>query len=262
VRTSPRPDPKSRLTISRRLLNPGTPAVFNGSVFPSCPLGKPVDVHIARQNPTPTKQEKPATKPRSLVNLFGGQRSVSSGSIGTQSHTGSIEPPALAPNALTRHRTGDDLHAIMPISAWTIEASLHLKPIAKAITASVATSLQTALDIGDSQLNNMVLEFVKRFHPSAKTPVQPTPPAADPNSNLHEVDLANADIVAITAALQEFYHDARQRLEAANRERIALADALSDEREKEVKDGRPEFIDVDKSLEQLEAFLCETLYDK
>lgn len=219
-------------------------------------------MHIARQNPTPTKQEKPATKPRSLVNLFGGQRSVSASSIGSSSQAVSHEAPALAPNPLTRNKNGDDSHAVMPISAWTIETSLHLKPIAKAITASVATSLQATLDIGDSQLNYMVLDFVKRFHPSAKTPVQPTPPASDPNSNLHEVDLANADIVAITAALQEFYHDARQRLEAANRERSALADALSDEREKEDKEALPEFIDVDRSLEQVEAFLCETLYDK
>lgn len=104
----------------------------------------------------------------------------------------------------------------------------------------------------------MTLAFIKRFHPSSKTPVQPTPPASDPNANLDQVDLANADIVAVTAAMQEFYHDARQRLEAANRERVALIDALAEKEEK----GSPDLIDVDTTLEKVEAFLCETLYDK
>jgi len=221
-----------------------------------------VDVHIVRQNLVPPKQEKPPSKPRSLVNLFGGQRSVSSGSITIQAQAATDDSPALVPNPLTRHKSGENSPAVMAIPAWTIEASLHLKPIAKAISASVATRLQAVLDVGDSQLNSMVLDFVKRFHPSPKTPTQPIPPASDPNSNLHEVDLANADIIAVTAAMQEFYHDARQRLEAANRERNALADALSDDGENAIKNPPSDLIDVDKSLEQVEAFLCETLYDK
>lgn len=245
-----------------RLLNPGTPAVSDGQAFPSCRIGKAVNVHIARQSSIPTKQAKPATKPRSLVNLFGGQRSVSAGGVPSTASAPSDEAPALAPNPLARAQAGDGLHATMPIPAWTVDSIFHSKPIAKAISASVATRLQTALDVGDSQLNKMLLDFVKRFHPSSKTPTQPTSLPLEPNSNLDEVDLANADIATVTAAIQEFYHDARQRLEAANRERNALADALTEEEEKGSIGVPLELIDVDKTLEQVEAFLCETLYDK
>lgn len=149
----------------------------------------------------------------------------------------------------------------MSIPAWSVAGPLHSKLIAKAISASIATRLQAELDMGDTQLNNMVLDFVRRFHPSSKTPVQPTPPSFDPNSNLDKVDLANADVVAVTAAMQEFYHDARQRIEEANRERRALADALEDGQEKDVK-ASADLIPVEESLEKIEAFLCETLYDK
>lgn len=247
-----------------RLLNPGTPAISDGHIFPSRRIGKPVNVHIARQSPVPAKQAKPATKPRSLVNLFGGQRSVSTSSIASTSGAlpRSDEAPAMAPNPLVGTPVANGTHATMPIPAWTVDSTLHSKPIAKAISASVATRLSTALDVGDDQLNGMVLDFVKRFHPSSRTPIQPTSLPMEPNSNLDDVDLANTDITTVTAAIQEFYHDARQRMEAANRERSALAEALSDDGEKTSKDVRHSLIDVDRTLEQVEEFLCETLYDK
>jgi hypothetical protein len=107
----------------------------------------------------------------------------------------------------------------------------------------------------------MVLKFIRRYHPSSRTPTQPAAPASDPNENLGSVDLANADIIAVTAAVQEFFHDARQRLEEANRERTSLADAIGEEEEKG-EARKAHLLDVDQCLERVEAFVCETLYDK
>lgn len=171
------------------------------------------------------------------------------------------DPSAPPAGSLQRVQHPSESQSSLPVQAWTIQSPLHSKSIAKAIQTSIANHLQSGADLGDTQLNDMVLAFVRRFHPSSKTPIQPTPPASDPSHNLDEVDLANADIVAATAAMQEFYHDARQRLEAANRERLALSDALSDDDEKEVK-ASLDLIDVDSVLEKVEALLCETLYDK
>lgn len=72
--------------------------------------------------------------------------------------------------------------------------------------------------------------------------------------------LTHAKVDECTTAMQEFLYDVRNRLEDAQQERLALAEALQepgDEKSKEIT-----YLDVDASLEKVEALVCELLYDK
>lgn len=222
-------------------------------------LGKTVDVHILRHSPSTLQQPKTGARPRSLVNFFGGQRSASSGQVPTAS-SGSPKSSDLAvPLAAgpTSRIAGDTLHAMMTIPAWTIEKALITKRLSKAMQESLAVHIESSLNLGDPALTEMVFSFIRRFHPTSKTPTQVTSPAPDPNANLEDYDLANADSVVVTAAVQEFFHDVRQKLDELNKDRTMLSETPN-----LVEKQTTEPVNVEESLEKIEAFVCEVLYDK
>jgi hypothetical protein len=152
----------------------------------------------------------------------------------------------------------------MPILAWPVESVLVGKKLVKAVYHSIDARTKAALAGEDTKVVEMTIAFLRRFHPAYKM-LSSTSPITE-----EEVDkdsssrsLLHAKIDDITTAMQEYFYDVHLRLEQAQQERAALAEALEDEElsEKAAKENAKQN-STDLSLEKVEAFVCDMLYDK
>lgn len=152
----------------------------------------------------------------------------------------------------------------MPVIAWPIENMLIGKKLVKAIHQSIESRTKAQLGKEDGKVVEMTTQFLKRFHPPYKMLSSASPiTEEDADKDNSTGSLCHAKVEDITTAMQEFYYDVQLRLEQAQQEMVALAEALedSDLSEKAEREG-PQRGSTDESLEKVEAFVCEMLYDK
>lgn len=148
------------------------------------------------------------------------------------------------------------------IAAWPIDNILHGKKLAKAIASNLESTTRKILEKEDLRIVESTIAFLKRFqavYGSSSVPASATEESDEKQSA--PSSLFNADMDTMTTAMQEFFYDALLRLEQAEQERLALAEAMQEESEKEKSalSGGPS---IDESLERIEGLVCDMLYDR
>ena len=223
-------------------------------------IGNRMELHIPRLSPSSAspKASRPA-KPRTLASLFGGNRGTTVPSTSAkQAATDGDNAVGLAASPMPNASTGT-----IAVVAWPIESVLSGKKLAKNILHHIEQRTRSHLRAEDSRIVDLTIRFLHRFNATVNAPPSPMSKTEERKESDAggSTSLLGSSIDDVTSAVQEFLYDVQLRLEQAEQERAALADAMQEDNEKEASTvGKS--ANIDQSLENVEAYVCDMVYDR